>query len=283
MTANPPSIQDDFGLRLSAHMSGETPAAYLNRQQYLLDHLDDLEQPSAPTCEEEYRHLHAIKSQLASLYCHTFNTEHPAFDRVCRLEDEYGKLLAAYNRRLLVKSRSHVLVARYLLWSRRFAVISKNAAFLVAREFDLLRKVRQDASAPWRLVVIGLSRAVGDNVFTVDRHGRQHRQHRRTIGRQAFAIEQSHAFTPQQWDEFLDGIPELDPTYREVYVGDRKHAVRGSAFTREAKREVFDILNSSWADQLKTAATPALSVQAHNRAVSSAAPRVEQLALGLAC
>lgn len=209
-----------------------------------LARLDEFETPFPVTTEAEYRKADAVRRMLSGLSCYTFNTRHPLNDRVWALESTWAATLVKFNRRLLIKDPDARLVARYLLWSFVFRGPDPRAAFVLARQHGLLRKCsRTDGRGPL-LCVIGLDRAVGDNVFTVDRRGREHRRYGRTIGRQAFPVCRTLPWSDDDAEIFLATIPELDDSYRVTHIGDHKHAARGSAFRREAQRKLLALLDA---------------------------------------
>jgi len=244
-----------------AAIEGFDRDAYKARNELILDHAGLFADPGEITDEAQYHLAYRIKNLVGGLWC-SLTMDHPSSSMVADIENQYGKRLKLYNRRALIRDPRHRLVARYLLWNRRFQHLQERTAFLAAREYGLLRKTRHSDDVPWVLVVVGLDRKEGNNIFTVDRHGRHYRQYVESIGRQAFQVLQSHGMNDNELRIFLESIPELEETYRVVAVCDGKHCARASAFTRDAKVETFNLLQSQWAQHLTIQATPALSVSA---------------------
>lgn len=232
---------DDF----IAQLHGSPDAAtYHASRQALLARIDEFQTPFPVTTEAEYRKADTVRRMLSSLACYTFNTQHPLNDRVWALETAWAAPLVKFNRRLLIKDPAARLVARYLLWAYVFPGVDPRAVFVLARQHGVLRKrVRTDGRPPL-LCVVGLDRAVGDNVFTVDRRGREHRRYGRTIGRQAFPVCRPFPWSGDDAEVFLSSIPDLDETYHVTDIGDFKHAARGSAFRREAQHRLFTLLQA---------------------------------------
>ena len=244
---------DDFIAKL--HGSPDAATYHASRQAWLA-RLDEFETPFPVTTEAEYVRADAIRRILSHLACYTFNTEHPHNDRVWALETTWAAALVKFNRRLLIKNPDARLVARYLLWSYVFRGADPRAAFALARQHGVLRKRVHTDGRPPVLCVIGLDRAFGDNVFTVDRRGREHRRYGRTIGRQAFPVRRPLPWSGDDADVFLSTIPELDETYHLTDIGDFKHAARGSAFRREAQHRLFALLESVAPEAMTPAGTP---------------------------
>lgn len=250
MDAQTHDVAADFADRLNAALNCETTEEYRHRNDLILANLDRLANPSLPADEAEYKRMYAIKCAVGSLWCSMINNDRPGADRLSALKNAYAELLAKYNRRFLVAGKAK-LIARYLLWRRSFSAVERHVAFLVARELGVLRKTRYDATHPWVLVVVGLDRKEGDNVFTVDKHERHYRHYLRTIGRQAFIIDKPHGLEGAELDAFLETVPELDETFRTVSIRDGKYCSRASAFSRKATHEAYALLTSDMATCLR--------------------------------
>ena len=222
-----------------------------------LAHLDRIDNPRAIVSEAQYQVAHKVKRMLAALYCLTFNDSHEAFERVSAMEGKYGEVMHSYNKSLLLKDRRAILVARYMLWNYRLTDCPRTP-FLVARAYGLLRKVSHVDGRMPTLVVIGLERKVGDNLFTTGANGRNYRTYNRTIGRQAFEICLESPFTGEEQAAFDASIPELDQTYHVTSIGDGKFCAKPSAFSRRALADLAAILNGQWTRTLRVATLPAL-------------------------
>lgn len=230
---------------------------YTQRNEHIFSLLHELEVLPKIVDEDQYKRYREIKSILSSMSCSMFDARDPRTDDIYRVERAVAKRLASYNKRFLISDRRHALVARYLLWRHRFSRIESITAFLAAREFGILRRVGgPPEGVPYSIVVIGLDRKEGDNVFTVDDHGRHYRQYRRTIGRQAFSVVHDTGLEQPEYDAFARSLPPLDDTYYLVAIRDAKYAARGSSFTRHARTELCEILTSQWASALRLDAPP---------------------------
>ena len=73
--------------------------------------------------------------------------------------------------------------ARYVIWSYIFRDVDHAKVLDHLKGSGLLRR-----DADGRVLVLGLSAKVGDNLFSVDRRGREHRRYVDTLGRQGFYV-----------------------------------------------------------------------------------------------
>lgn len=225
-----------------------------SRDQLLLwlDQIDAFERPQPIQSEVQYRVAFRIKQVLMSLDCLAFNLQHPNYDRVCELETDYALAMSKFNKSLLIRDRRASLVARYLLWGRRFRDADPDHVFRVARGCGVLRRFPGVGG----LVVVGLERKIGDNLFSTGRDGRSYRQFRKTIGRQAFAVRQKLPSIGVELDQFMASVHEIDDTYSLVTIGDGKHCSRSSAFDERSKHELWRVLASDWARVASQASGP---------------------------
>lgn len=235
-----------FGLL--AHLPED--AQHRARMHALLAHIDLLEAPVLPTCDEEYRALTRLRRDLSSLSCYTSNSSHPLNDRVWALEGVYGKLQAQYNRKFEIRDADDRSLARYMLYGKFLTAPKRATCFLEARDRGLLVKVSAAPGTdayPGTLLVQGLNCKVGDNVFTVSRggSGAEHRQYRNHIGRQAICIEQRIPFDAAQYAQFLSTVPEMTDLHNEVSVGDGKGMVRPIAMRQTELSNVLSLLQAS--------------------------------------
>ena len=223
--SNAPESFDPVMLTLCARLAGTTPDDYVQRNEEILTCLEKFEFPNSIKTEESYRQAQAIKSLLSGLFCYAANTNNPEFERVADAENRWGRMMAQYNRRCLIKDPKTRSLARYLLWNSYFLTVNLRVALEEAKRQGILRRGRDDQGQPQNtLLVVGLEMKVGDNVFTVDRRGREHRQYVKTIGRQAFSVSQKYREVVDE--TFMDSIPVVDETYRHTSIGDHKHGAR---------------------------------------------------------
>jgi len=232
---------------ISTHTGTSSPDVneYRQRMKDQLAALDSLENPRRPECEKDFLEIERIRRDLSSLDCFAFNTSHPEQDRVTRLESEYCKLVSQYNKRRELPHGVDRSIGRYLLYGKRFNDIRTTTAWLEARDRGLLRKVVRPDDGRVVFYVVGLRCKLGDNVFTVDRRGREHRQYGRSVGRQAIAIVQTLPFEADQRDAFAQTIPDLDPTFHEVSIGDYKGCIRPISMTRKEVNAIFSAFQAS--------------------------------------
>jgi hypothetical protein len=232
--------------RLEGDASGDD---YVRSRQEALQHLDALENPPRIADEKQYRYARAVKSMLASLSCFTFNTKHPEDDRVWRLESEWGRELARYNRRFLVKDHETRAIARYLLWPRYWPGVDHRQLFDEAKRRGLLRKRRPQGRGDldFCLYVVGLEMKVGDNTFTVDRHGRHYRHYNRSCARQAFHMAKPLDLAgPEDEATWLADVPALGENWTETSLGDGKFVARPVHLTRRERTTILRLFHPSY-------------------------------------
>lgn len=251
MDKTPPErALDPLIATLCARLEGEASGDdYVKSRQEALKRLDALEDAPPIADEEQYRYARAVKSMLASLSCFTFNTKHPEDERVWRLESEWGRELACYNRRFLLKDHEARAIARYLLWSRYWPGIDHRGLFDDAKRRGLLRKLRRQGRGDldFALYVVGLEMKLGDNTFTVDRHGRHYRHYHRTCARQAFHVMQRLDLAGLESDAtWFEDVPTLGEDWTETFLGDGKFVARPVHLTRRERTTILRLFHSSY-------------------------------------
>lgn len=247
---------EPFLATLCARLEGDADGeAYVRDRQEALRHLDDLETPPRIRNEEHYGAAREVKSLLASLSCFTFNCRHPDNDRVWRLEAEWGRALARYNRRFLIADHESRAIARYLLWSRFWPGVDPRRVLDEANRRGFLRKGRPQGrgTLTFDLYVIGLEMKVGDNTFTVDNYGRHYRHYHRTCSRQAFHVEDSldRAGIAPDSTWFTD-VPGLGAAWTPTAIGDGKFAARPVRLTRRERATVLRLFHPSYQESSRS-------------------------------
>jgi hypothetical protein len=245
MTTTKNSISHNW---LSAGLAGISELEYTQKMDALIGKMDIFRSvPANLKDEEEYGHASAIKSALCALSCFTFNNKHPLNDEVWGLEGRWGKIMHAYNRRLLLKDPLDHAIARYLASGRRYNQYAWDTPALYerAREKGYLHRTQGGGVA-----LTGIEVKLGDNVFTTDRRGRHHRQYRGTIGRQAFGLDTKRDCIKQ---EFIDTLPLLPESYYHVSFADHKNCARSPALRRTELDRVWAFLEQSHKERVRTA------------------------------
>ena len=212
-----PDVQ--ISLDKLSEFSKDSVKGYASMCDQILANLHIFENDFKIENESDYEIAYIIKGYLCTASCYTFNNNHSENDRVWELENVYGKAMAKYNKRFLFKNPEAILIANYLLSSKYYVNIDNFEVISIAKKLNILRK------SNGYLYVVGLSKKVGDNVFTVDCKGRGHRQYQNTIGRQAFP------FSNQRYEEFinnsfLNGIEELSKFCNKTDIGDYKNCCK---------------------------------------------------------
>ncbi|USD35634.1 MULTISPECIES: hypothetical protein [Vibrio] len=203
------------------------------RYTLALEKIDELSDSPVVQNENEYLSQLKVKEFLCALSCYTSKTKHPLNDRVWELESVYGIALSKYNKRSLIKNKDIKYLAKYLSWPYFYTkVIDHQQALKAAAAYGILRKnisENSDGSTRTELYVIGLHYKVGDNTFSVDSRGREHRRYIKTMGRQALPVVVPHdeyKLFIEREKEAVSRIPELHNSFYVTYVGDGKGCIR---------------------------------------------------------
>lgn len=222
----------DFITDLSAKMAGVTAEEYETRQQWMLNNLTRLNSIVEATNikdEMSFDYARSIKTALCSLSCYTFNTNHPLNDTVWDMEAVLGKKMHKYVMKGLAPKDDNLRI-RYLLWNKRYHgdELQRKAFIdhLLAKGYVFIRPSSQYHS--FAFVVRGIYCKVGDNTFSVDRNGREHRQYKDVCMTQYFS------FT---WDQDIAYLKTLDVPMMEKSIEttgmyDGKNCARHPKITR---------------------------------------------------
>ncbi len=209
---------------LSAQVEGDnTGEDYVKNRIKALEKIDDIEKivnnAKINTMEDYDRYSH-IKSVLSSLFCFTANNKKQEFDRVCNIESKIGDKLVKFVKKQTVKDRKVRALIRYVLWNKYYMNQDMESIYDELIKNDVLRKKGSG------IYVIGLHYKVGDNTFTVDAMGRQHRNYVGWTALQAISVVSStltdFITENNKWSE----IPELEDRYSTVTVCDGKYCIR---------------------------------------------------------
>lgn len=124
--------------------------------------------------------------------------------------------------------------ARYVIWSYIFRDVDHAKVLDHLKGSGLLRR-----DADGRVLVLGLSAKVGDNLFSVDRRGREHRRYVDTLGRQGFYVNQRTQDAADTVHGFVAALPEADSTINRTWVRDGKFAAKPPALRKTEKRTIL--------------------------------------------
>lgn len=222
----------DFATTLSAGMAGIAPQEYVDNQKFALDNLDKIEQAISGKIksDEDFARMLTFKSALSSLYCYTSNNKLPEFDRVSKLEGQLGNKMHKWTLRGLAPSDDNLLI-RYILWNRRYVgdteTRKKILDELIAKGYIFIRPAGRHNDE--EIVVTGIYCKVGDNVFSRDRSGREHRQYVDVCVQQCFKLT---------WEIDLEYVKTKDLQVLEkdltmTWMGDGKGCARHPKITRK--------------------------------------------------
>jgi len=212
---------DNFIDNLSAKMAGQTTDDYIKTREKALTCIDKIEEVVTKIkikTFEDYNKGMKIKGVISSLYCYAFNHNNNIWKKVGVVEDIIGKKIFNFAKRHKIKDSKVKTVCRYILWKRYYYKQNLEKIYQFLLKNDVLR---QNGCS---FYIIGLHGKVGNNVFTVDDRGREHRTYVESCAFQAMYINSS------TFIEYLNNrkeeIPRLEDRYSGVIVQDGKHCIR---------------------------------------------------------
>jgi len=223
-----------------------------------LELLPQLLTPFEIVDEETYRAATKVRCMLSSLDCYTLNFPCEQGELVGKVLSRWSQAVVDFNDGVLIKDETARLLARYLLWTKSFTAGDTRACYLLARKHGVLARLPA-GDGRHELVVIGLKRKVGDNVFRTNRRGGEHRCYIEAIGRQGFYPVQRFPFEGPAAVAFLESLPLLDETYHGVSIGDRKYCARPSAFTQPEIQRLYALIVGADVEALLSSPTRSAS------------------------
>lgn len=235
------SLAFDFSTKLSAGVAGVTPETYRERMNTalgLLDKIEDTVKRMKIKSEADFKRAHDIKGLLCSLSCYTFNNKLPEDERVWAVEAVLGKKMSLWVKSQLAEPDDNLLI-RYILWSKRYLADSEGRKKildrLVEKGYIFIRPAGEYSQQ--EVVVTGIQCKVGDNMHTVDRNGREHRQFVNVCVPQCFELKDIDK-------EYLatKDLPILDKDLSMTDFRDGKGSARYPKFTRKDSARLFNLI-----------------------------------------
>lgn len=228
------SVGDDgFIDRVCAKLGGFGKTDdYVAFNKSLLDDIERFANPAPIRDEDDYRRAMQVKTALCGAGCFAFNHKDSREPKVADMESQWGRRMQQYNRRLLTKDRLVRAAIRYTLWRFHYNDVSTQKLLMFLADNGALR-----IDSDMELFVIGIKAKVGDNLFTRDRKGREHRKYVDTIGRQAFYVN-DHTREAASLMAPIKGLPLLDDSYERTSVRDGKGCARPPSLT-PAERQLI--------------------------------------------
>jgi len=205
------------------------------RNDFLLSQLDTIDVVAKIESEEEYSVARKVSEELCSLSCYTFNHQSPLNDRVWRMEGMWNREIARYTKRTYDrKDPDDICVANYAIGTKHFLNVNTQRDYYLSEVVPYLLSREMLANDPddGKIVVLGLRKKVGDNVYSVDRRGNQHQQYVSMACPQAFYL--ADRYLAQLKDVVLPDMPEGT---RTVYLSSGSGG-KGSAKTPALARSV---------------------------------------------
>lgn len=137
-----------------------------------------------------------------------------------------------FDRRLLLTDRDDLLLARYLLWSKRFTVVDPRVALQLAANRGILRQSSGD------VFVFGLHRGVA-NPAHASGSRRVDSTQGRYRGRQAFRISVEGAFDPIEHARFMASLPAFLPHTSPFAIGHANGFAKPSTLDKAAQDAIY--------------------------------------------
>jgi len=241
MTLSNTTTADDFISDFSAHMAGfDSANEYHDKMKLLISHLEDFKNPGKIKNKTDLKRAWEIKSALCGLSCYVFNNNlsEDLGDKVSLYSNQWYNRIVAFNRTYLVKDSVSKALANYLLWNYYFSSLDPLRVLQIANKRGLLRRKGNE------VFVVGIQKKVGDNVFTPDRMGREHRHYLDSCGLQMFSLSNVYLKAIKANEAFIEEVPVVDEelNYRETYVGDGKGCARYVKMTSTMRNYVLELV-----------------------------------------
>lgn len=209
-------------------------------QSSFQDALNDLENPSPIKNEETYQDYLTISRRLCSVSCTTSNHDLPENDQVWALEGEYNRLIHVWTKKTrIIKDPLLKAVCKLMSWDRYMPWYNTQQVWGKLADFALANKaLYQDEQK--NLVVAGFNVKIGDNIFSIDSRGRDHRKYVSTVAPQAFNVNNTAmtALSESEWrrDKI---IPVLPSEYVVTWQGDGKGCAKNHRMS-DKERALID-------------------------------------------
>lgn len=199
--------------------------------------LDMLENPAPIKDEETYRKYRGLSSTLCSLSCTTSNRSLPENDQVWSLEAQYNRRMHTWMKKTrLIQDPLTKVVCKLLSWNKIIVMYATSGHWAKLADHALANgALFKDEDGD--LVVAGFNYKIGDNVFSVDDRGREHRQYLNSASPQAFRLGGSPRKLLDDMGWARDKIiPDLPEEYRVTYQGDGKGCVKNHRVSKAEER-----------------------------------------------
>lgn len=201
--------------------------------------LDMVEKPAAIKDEATYQQYLGMSETLCGLSCTTSNLSLPENDQVWSLEAQYNQRLFAWMKKTrLIKDPLTKAVCKLLSWNKVFTMYATSGHWAKLADHALANgALFKDDDGD--LVVGGFNYKVGDNVFSVDARGREHRQYVNSASPQAFRLGHSPSklLDAMGWADNKI-IPDLPNEYRVTYQGDGKGCVKNHRLSKQEEHMI---------------------------------------------
>ena len=194
----------------------------------VLDGIEKLYSDKPIKSAAEEKQAKALQSYLTSAYYTAWSRQlgNGYKDRLQSLLEPLQKRLISYTKRQLIKDPEISLMCRYLVASSYYPGCNQGKLLSLVNDRGYLLKKTHDNGAV-SFFIRGLAAKVGDNTFSIDRRGREHRQYLTVTVPQAFPVYTNGETYTMSSHDFIKSVPELDSAYYHITsFGDRKGCAR---------------------------------------------------------
>jgi hypothetical protein len=179
--------------------------------------------------DEDVRVAKALQSYLNGLYCTASNRRYSdgvikaVYGLLCRVQ----RRLHNHTKRQVTKDPVLSLLSRYVCLGEAYTQADQAKVYAHLNEAGLLRK-RTNRNGTATVYVIGLYTKVRDNVYTIDRRGREHPTYLDVTLPQAHATGFPFRVGEKDSEALLNAIPEMSDSedYSETFFGGGKGTSR---------------------------------------------------------
>lgn len=170
----------------------------------------------------------ALQSYLTGLECTAYNSGFDsAFkERLFNVKTRVQKRLISYTKRQLINDPKLSLLCRYALSDTYFTGCDHAKLMSIIHSAGHLMKATTK-NGQVRFYIRGLKAKVGDNTFSIDRRGRDHRQYLNVTVPQAFPVYPSGTTYTLDSHAFIKSVPDFETDkYYLTSFGDGKGLAR---------------------------------------------------------
>lgn len=188
---------------------------------------------------DDYLQTQKLAAVLSSLFCYTFNKSKPEFERVGAIDRNLDKKLLQFAKHYdQAKSFESKALIKYVCWNQYYP--NHDTEKIVGMLLQEGRLFCHVSDGVWKAYFVsGMHLQTGDNVFTPDKKGRNHRCFNESWALQAFSVSNTwHGVLEEMEATGKITIPPLSAHYDRVFFGGGRHQAR-LMFTRREQKYIY--------------------------------------------